>query len=361
MLHDEFFNDLLRKYVCIFGTLFNNIKIARVNGYGEKVQEIKVPISYAPRQKFIARLEGEPEGRSPIAITLPRMSFEILTFQYAAERKTNSLNQMLNRIIDPKSKNVYNQVWNPVPYDITFQLNIIGKTVQDVSKIVEQILPYFTPDWTVSAKLIEGMENVVLDIPVVLGDVTMTDAYDGLFTERRAIIFTLTFTMKAWFFGPVKEAKIIKLSKVNLYPTTDTSSNNKPDIYDKVTVMPGVTKIGTPTTFSSHDIIQCMAKAIVAPDGSIETVVVEQTGLGYDSAFVTIGPPDTPGGIQARAKVVFTHNVLDKIVVLEKGSGYTKVPKVEVSPPDLGSIPYVDIDEGDDFGYIVHFENVGEK
>lgn len=358
MLNDEFFNDLLRKYVCVFGTLFNNIKIARYDAYGDKVQELKVPISYAPRQKFIARLQGEPEGRSPVAITLPRMSFEILTFQYAAERKTNSLNQMLNRIVDPKSKNVYNQVWNPVPYDITFQLNIIGKTVQDASKIVEQILPYFTPDWTVSAKLIEGMENVVLDIPVVLTDVTMTDAYDGLFTERRAIIFTLTFIMKCWFFGPVKEAKIIKLSKSNLYPVANTSSNNKPDIYDKITTMPGVTKIGTPTTFSSSDTIQCMAKAIVAFDGSIEAIIVEQTGIGYDSAFVTITPPDTPGGIQARAKAVFTHGVLDKIVLIEKGSGYIKIPKVSVSTPDLGSIPYLEIDEGDDFGYIVHIENV---
>lgn len=358
MLNDEFFNDLLRKYVVIFGTLFNNIKIARTNAYGEKVQEIKVPISYAPRQKFLARLEGEPEGRSPVAITLPRMSFEILTFQYASDRKTNSLNQMLNRVIDPKSKNVYNQVWNPVPYDITFQLNIIGKTVQDASKIVEQILPYFTPDWTVSAKLIEGMENVVLDIPVVLSDVTMTDAYDGLFTERRAIIYTLSFTMKCWFFGPVKEAKIIKLSKVNLYPVANTYSSDKPETYDKITLMPGLTKIGTPTTFSSHDIIQCQARAIVAADGSIETIVVDQSGIGYDSAFVTIGPPDQPGGVQARAKAVFTHGVFDKIVVTEKGSGYTKRPYINISPPDLGSIPYLEIDEDDDFGYIVHFENM---
>jgi hypothetical protein len=351
MLHDEFFHDLLRKYVVVFGTLFNNIKIARTNTGGDKVQEIKVPISYAPRQKFIARLEGEPEGRSPVAITLPRMSFEMLTFNYAADRKTNSLNQMINRT-KVGDRNVYKQVWNPVPYDITFQLNIIAKTVQDGSKIVEQILPFFTPDWTVSAKLLEDMDNVILDIPVVLSEVTMTDAYDGLFTERRALIWTLTFTMKAWFFGPVRESKIIKVAKVNLYPTMDKFANT---IFDRVILTPGLTETGEPTAYSTDSIVQCLASAAINNAGEVEEITVDQSGIGYSGASITVGPAPL-GGRTATAKPVITHGVLDKIVVTDKGSGYTSIPYVTVSTPDLASIPYIEIDENDDFGFVVTIE-----
>jgi hypothetical protein len=196
------------------------------------------------------------------------------------------------------------------------------------------------------------MDNVVLDIPVVLSEVTMTDAYDGLFTERRALIWTLTFTMKAWFFGPVKESKIIKIAKVNLYPTMNKFANT---IFDRVTLTPGLTETGQPTSYSTLSIVQCLASAAINNAGEVEEINVDQSGIGYSGASITVGPAPL-GGRTATAKPVITHGVLDKIVVTDKGSGYTSIPYVTVSTPDLASIPYIEIDENDDFGFVVTIE-----
>lgn len=356
MFKDEFFHDLIRKYVIVFGSCFQDIKISKERSDGTAINQIRVPISYAPREKFLARLEGEPESRNAVSFTLPRMSFEIINFQYAIDRKLNSVNQMLNRK-NLQGNNVYKQVWNPVPYDISFELNIIAKTVEDGSRIIEQILPFFTPDWTVSCKLLEDMDNVVLDIPIVLNNVSMTDAYDGLFIERRSLIWTLSFTLKGVFFGSVKEAKIIKVAKVNMYPSFEKTGE-----HDRITVMPGLTKIGTPTEYSSQSIIQAMGVALVNADGGIDGVNVVQTGLGYDSGYVTFGPPP-PGGKQARGKIIISNGVLTDVVMVDRGSGYSKLspPYVVFTPPDLGSVPYVEIDELDDFGYVVSTEYLDES
>lgn len=352
MFRDEFFHDLLRKYVIVFGNCFRDIKISKERSDGTVINQIKVPISYAPREKFLARLEGEPEPRNAVAFTVPRMSFEIVNFQYALDRKLNSVNQMLNKK-NMVGKNVYKQVWNPVPYDISFELNVITKTVEDGSRIIEQILPYFTPDWTVSCKLLEEMDNVILDIPIVLNSVTMNDAYDGLFIERRAIIWTLSFTLKGVFFGPIREPKIIKVAKVNYHPSFDDKGE-----YERTTIIPGLTEIGTPTSYSSETIIQAEGVALVNASGGIDGVNVVQTGMGYDSGFVTFSPPPA-GGVTARGKIVITNGVLNDVVMTEKGSGYSAAspPAVFFSPPDLGSIPFSEIDELDDYGYVVSIES----
>lgn len=237
-----FYNSLFKKYVTIFGTLFNNIKIERRNSSGQLEQTFKVPIAYGPREKFLARIEDNPDAIALTAIKLPRMAFSIDSIRYAPSRKLQSINKIMSKK-NINGVNVYDKVFNPVPYDIGFKLEIMAKTMEDGLRIVEQILPYFTPEWTVSAKLLGNDFDNVTDIPLVLNTVDIEDSYASDFTERRVLTFTLTFTMKCYFFGPVTESKIIKLTTVNLY--ADTTANSG---IVTTTIRPGLTADGEPTS-----------------------------------------------------------------------------------------------------------------
>jgi hypothetical protein len=237
-----FYNSLFKKYVVIFGTLFNNIKIERRNSSGQLEQTFKVPIAYGPREKFLARIQDNPDAIALTAIKLPRMAFSIDSIRYAPDRKLQSINKIASKK-SVNGNNVYEKVFNPAPYDIGFKLEIMAKTMEDGLRIVEQILPYFTPEWTVSAKLLgEDFDNVT-DIPLILNTVDIEDTYAANFTERRVLTFTLTFTMKCYFYGPVTQSKLIKLTIVNLY--ADTTANSG---IVTTTVRPGLTIDGEPTS-----------------------------------------------------------------------------------------------------------------
>lgn len=241
MLSSPFYNSLFKKYVVIFGTLFNNIKIERKNEAGVLEQTFKVPIAYGPREKFLARIEDNPDAAALTAIRLPRMAFEITTIDYDPNRKLQTINKIASRK-EVNGVNTYKKVYNPAPYNIGFRLDIMVKTMEDGLRIIEQILPYFTPEWTVSAKLLPDFDNVT-DIPLILNDVQIDDTYASDFMTRRVLTFSLTFTMKCYFFGPVTESKLIKIVDVRLYP--DTTANN-----GVVTTMirPGLTADGEPTS-----------------------------------------------------------------------------------------------------------------
>ena len=212
MFNQTFGHNILRKYVIYFGTIFNNIWLQRYDLNDNLVQRSKVPINYGPREKFLARAEGSPDLQRPIAIQLPRMTFELVGFEYDPSRKQNSLNKVTVPAADG-----YKYQYAPVPYNLTFQLSIMTKNVLDGTYIVEQILPYFTPYWQASLNINPDL-GIKYDIPLVLNNVEQQDTYEGYFTERRAIIWTLTFTMKAWFFGPTVGANtgIIKNIDLNL-------------------------------------------------------------------------------------------------------------------------------------------------
>ena len=243
MFGSTFSHDILRKYVILFGTLFNNIYINRHNNTGETIQTIKVPLSYGPKEKFLARLEGNPDLDNKIAITVPRISFEMTTFQYDPDRKLNTLNR--------KVKNNKYQ-YQPVPYNITFQLSILVKNADDGTKIIEQILPYFAPEWTPSVHLIPDMEDDPWDIPIILNSISTEDTYENNFETRRAIIWTLEFTMKGYIFGPTKriDGGVIKFVDVNIRPTANvtTATATNTAAIETVQVYPGLTANGQPTT-----------------------------------------------------------------------------------------------------------------
>ncbi len=231
MYGTHFYNESTRRYVAVFGTMFNNLQIERKSG-STSVQKMKVPINYAPMQKILARLEQDPNLDAP-AITLPRMSFEITGMNYSSERKLTSMTTQVKG--SPTSDGRVSTMFAPAPYDIEFQLNIMTKYNEDGMKILEQILPYFKPDCTVSVKMIDEL-NTYVDIPVVLTGVSQEDTYEADFQTRRALIWTLNFTMKAFFFGPTSPKKQIKFVDVDLYPDLPptTSSGEQLDVTPSV-------------------------------------------------------------------------------------------------------------------------------
>lgn len=225
MVPSYFYHGLIRKYVVYFGTLFNDISIERTDDEGNVIQDFVVPIAYGPKQKFIARLEQDPTLNKSVAITLPRMSFEIVSFKYDPSRKLPSTGKIFKQSTNYPGK--LDSVYNPVPVNIEFSLSIYAKNAEDGFKIFEQILPYFTPEWTSTLNILPDLDLKV-DVPIVLNNINMVDKYEGSFEDlsRRYIVHTLTFVMKAYLFGPTARADIIKKAIVNLYNNENIRTAN---------------------------------------------------------------------------------------------------------------------------------------
>ena len=245
----------LRKYIIYFGTLFDNVYITRENNTGETVSTMKVPLNYGPKEKYLARLEGNPDLQRPIAITLPRMSFEMTGIMYAPERKIVTTNKIV--YIDPVEGVKYQ--YAPVPYDILFSLSIMVKNAEDGTRIVEQILPYFTPQWTSTLNILPEMDYK-LDVPVILNNVSMEDTYEGNFETRRAIIWTLDFTMKGQLFSPTIQPNAgASGNQFNAGLITQAITNviaqaSNEDATTAITVTPGLDANGNPTSNASISI-----------------------------------------------------------------------------------------------------------
>lgn len=214
MLSHSFYHSTIRKYVILFGSIFNDIFIDRVDSSNNNVTTMKVPISYGPKEKFLARLNNDPTLTRPFAMVLPRISFQINSIVYDASRKLPSINKNYNT--DATSDNKLKYIYNPVPYNFNIQLYVMIKNQEDGTRILEQILPFFTPEWTSSVNLISEM-GVYKDIPIILDSIDMLDTYENNFETRRAIIWTLNFTLKGYLFGPIHSSKIIKKAIVNFY------------------------------------------------------------------------------------------------------------------------------------------------
>lgn len=194
-----FYNERIRKSVAAFGKLFNNIYILRQNTGGEGVSTEKVPLTYAPRRKFIDRIRenADLEQNTKVAVKLPRMSFEIISFQYDQQRQVARTTSF-----GTAGTESYRRVWSPVPYNINFQLNVYAKTHDEALQIVEQIIPYFNPQYTLTIRPLAGFPDVKEDVPLTLTDVSFTDDYEGSLEQRRSIIYTLNFEMSINFWGP---------------------------------------------------------------------------------------------------------------------------------------------------------------
>lgn len=254
-MFSTFYHGSLKKYVTLFGTLFNDLYINRVNSTSGTINTIKVPLMYAPMEKTLARLETDPRLQQSIATVLPRMSFELTTMSYAPSRKLASVTRRAAVGSDPRQMKYQ---YNPVPYDISFSLYIMVKNQEDGTQLLEQILPYFTPELTTTINIIPELD-IKLDVPLVLLNVTPQDTYEGSFEERRVITWTLDFIMKGYFYGPVRESNVITLAETNFFETTgfdfiEDAVGQIADPKDTVTVQPGLDANGNPTSNSSTSI-----------------------------------------------------------------------------------------------------------
>ena len=208
MFGTYFYNETIKRAISIFGTLFNNIYIKKTKSDGTVLTQQIVPISYGPKQKFLLRLQDDAKARdgSVTSISLPRIAFELTGLDYDPTRQQNKLIRAEKRVLESGKRGFQYQ---PAPYNLTFSLSVLAKNVIDAIQVVEQILPYFQPEYTVAMKMVDSMDEV-RDVPVILNSVAMEDMYEGAFEERRVIEYTLEFTMKLYFFGPVYTGEVIK-------------------------------------------------------------------------------------------------------------------------------------------------------
>ncbi len=218
MLGTYYYHEIIRKTIVSFGTLFNDIFIRHDDSGGQTYSELKVPLAYGPSQKFLARLEQQADLNKPVQITLPRMSFEMTSVNYDSTRKTG-----VTQTFKASDGNNMKKVFMPVPYNIGFELNILTKLNDDALQIVEQILPYFQPSFNLTVDLVKSIGEK-RDIPIVLDSINFQDDYEGDFSTRRALIYTLNFTAKTYLFGPIAESSsgLIKKVQVDYYPDTNT-------------------------------------------------------------------------------------------------------------------------------------------
>ena len=232
MLGQQFYHETMRKVVVSFGTIFNNINIVRKNNSGAIIQKMKVPLAYGPKQKFLTRLNNDPSLKNKVAVTLPRIGFEISNLAYDPVRKLNRVQKF--KKTKTSDSNKLDVQYMPVPYNLDFTLYVMAKNSDDALQIVEQILPYFQPDYTITINDMADM-GIKRDVPIILGSVSYEDSYQGNFEERRAIIYTLTFTAKFYLYGPVTSDKVIRTVQVDQY--TDTKVN-APSREQRYTVTP---------------------------------------------------------------------------------------------------------------------------
>jgi hypothetical protein len=220
MLGTYYYHQIIRKTIIAFGTLFNQIYIKHKDANDNDYSELRVPLAYGPTQKFLARIEQQANLNKPVAITLPRLSFEMTSIQYDPTRKTNPT-QTFKASDGTNLKKVY----LPVPYNISFQLNLMSKLQDDALQVVEQILPFFQPAFNLTIDLVDSIGEK-RDIPVTLDNVSFVDDYEGDFSTRRVLIYTFNFTAKTYLFGPVAQTTdgLIRKVQVDLYTNTDRTT-----------------------------------------------------------------------------------------------------------------------------------------
>ena len=300
MFGGHFYHGTIRKIVSVFGTLFNNINVVRKDGSGNVVSITRVPLAYGPRQKFLARIDEQPNlDADKVAIKLPRMSFEIVSLIYDTAIKTNRtytipLDQTTNN-----NTTLKDVVRNYAPYRLSFQLSIMAKNQDDALQCLEQILPHFQPEYTVTIKDLDTYTNTT-DLPFVLTGVTLSDEYDGEFTQRRAIVYTLDFETKLRFYGPVSKKPVIKSSDIDFTAVNESPTSKVDAGKDKLEI--GV----VPSTAGPNG-----QYAVQVAFNFIDSAESYRLTMAVGTGSYTVGElvTDTSTATTARVKS-FTNNVL---------------------------------------------------
>ena len=217
MFGTYFYHEKIRKCVALFGRLFNNIYVLRTNSSGQVISQVKVPLSYAPKRKYLDRIRENPDlsENSQVAIKLPRMSFEITNFAYDTSRQLTKTSTFNTTGTSTASRQKF---FPPVPYTINFQLNVYAKSQDDALQVVEQVIPFFNPQYTVTVKpFTTEYPDFKEDIPIIIQGVSFSDDFEGQLDTRRTIIYALDFEMKVSFHGPISTSGIVRQADANLY------------------------------------------------------------------------------------------------------------------------------------------------
>ena len=256
MLGNYFYHEIVRKTVIAFGTLFNDIHVRHQDQAGNDISDIKVPIAYGPRQKFLARITQQAELNKATQITLPRMSFEITNISYDSSRKAGITQTF--KAANKDDENKLTKVFMPVPYNLGFDLNILVKLQDDGLQILEQILPFFQPGFNISIDLVKSIGEK-RDIPMVLQNIAQQDDYEGDFATRRALIYTLSFTAKTFFFNHVAKTPEGLIKKVQLDYFSDTNTRTAKRV-QRYTVVPKAKQ-----DYNDDDVIDTADDLLIEP------------------------------------------------------------------------------------------------
>ena len=310
MFGTHFYHATMRKSVAVFGTLFNNISVVRKDGSGNLLNQIKVPLAYGPKQKFLSRLDQSTMSDASMALKLPRMSFEITSLGVDLTKKENKKNKITAAYA---SDNTKRQTINAqVPYDIGVQLNVMAKNQDDGLQILEQILPWFQPDYTVTIKPIDGWTNYKQDVPIILTSVAIADEYEGDYVTRRVLTYQLDFTMKMTFYSGAGTQNVIKsvdvdwLDKANNMflegqdYAVNPSSATEDDVYTitstidylNVPTSMTLTLSGVSGTYAVAETVSGSTSGTTATVTSINgttMVIADPTGYFYPSETLTGG------------------------------------------------------------------------
>ena len=329
-MFEYFYHEIIRKTVVAFGTLFNGITIKHKDDNGNVVSSARVSLGYGPTQKFLARLEQVPDLNKPVQINLPRMSFEVIGLSYDSTRKLTTTQTFLTKDVN---NNQIRKAYLPVPYNLNFELSIMTKLNDDMLQIVEQILPYFQPNYTLTVDLVKEIGEK-RDVQIVLDNISMTDNYEGDYNERRALIYTLKFTAKTYLFGPVSSdsvsSEIIKKVSIGLV-SGDASGLARRDVTYKVEPRAIQNYTGVTTT--------TISKNIEKTDTTIE--VMNSTGI-------TVG-----SYIDINKEEFYVESISGNILSVKRGQDYTTILD-HVSGSEVKLITSSDdllIKAGDDFGF----------
>jgi len=333
-MFEYFYHEIFRKTVIAFGTLFNDISVRKMDSAGNITSVVKVPLAYGPTQKFLARLEQSPDLNKSTQITLPRMSFELTGVNYDASRKVTTTQTFVTK--NPNDGTEFKKSYMPVPYSMIFELSILCKLNDDALQIIEQILPYFQPHYNVTVDIVGSMSEK-RDIPINLDGITMQDDYEGDFTTRRALIYTLRFTAKTYLFGPVSVATkdIIKKSTVSFIAGESATADQRALSSRSVvySVVPRAIKD------YNESIITNLTKDITAEDRVID---------------VNSGSAITKGSyLEIDGEEVYVKSITGNRMIIERGKDGT-TPTTHVAGTPVKSITTADnvlIEDGDDFGF----------
>ena len=329
----HFYYELFRKYVIVFGNMFNDITLKKLNTDGSEIERIKVPISYGPREKYVTRLQSDPDLYREVQAILPRMSFEIDGISYDAGRKQNTMLRVGRANTSTGSDTQY----MGVPYDISMTLQIYARNTSEGTQIVEQILPYFTPAYTVTLDTVPDL-GFLKDFPIILNSVNESTEYEGNYDSIRFINWALNFTIKGYFYGPIQPTKIIRTVITNIY--------NDPSI-----VRGYITRINTANTSGSF---------------KIGDTVYQGTRYDTATAYGIVNEWNANTGVLQLGAVQGNFKVNNTITAVST-NGTSQIASFVVDPLKLAKITItpdpIDALPTDDFGYttvIEEFPNINE-